>query len=228
MDSEQTFCSNKNMVENNYIDFEIPSNILDEIQNNIEDIINNFDIPDANKIDVINKINFMYSHTKQMSVRDPLTKLFNRRHFEEEFEREYKRAKRYKSDLSLAVIDIDFFKKINDTYGHSCGDYVLKEIAYIMNKNFRQTDNIFRYGGEEFIVILTETPSQTAQVPLERLRKKIENNNFRFDNKDLKVTISIGVTSDTSFENAWEMFDDADKALYKAKENGRNRINTRE
>jgi len=216
------------MVENNYIDFEIPSNILDEIQNNIEDIINNFDIPDANKIDVINKINFMYSHTKQMSVRDPLTKLFNRRHFEEEFEREYKRAKRYKSDLSLAVIDIDFFKKINDTYGHSCGDYVLKEIAYIMNKNFRQTDNIFRYGGEEFIVILTETPSQTAQVPLERLRKKIENNNFRFDNKDLKVTISIGVTSDTSFENAWEMFDDADKALYKAKENGRNRINTRE
>ena len=158
------------------IDFEIPSDVLDEIQSNIQNIIENFDIPDANKMDVINKINFMYTQTKQMSVRDPLTKLFNRRHFETELEREYKRAKRYKNDLSLAIIDIDFFKRINDTYGHSCGDYILKEVAYIMNQNFRQTDTIFRYGGEEFVVLLTETPASTACVPLERLRKRIEEN----------------------------------------------------
>ena len=213
------------MVENDFanIDFEIPSDVLDEIQNNIQNIIESFDIPDANKMDVINKINFMYTQTKQMSVRDPLTKLFNRRHFETEFEREYKRAKRYKNDLSIAIIDIDFFKKINDTYGHSCGDYVLKEGAYIMNQNFRQTDTIYRYGGEEFIVILTETSSETACVPLERLRKKIENNWFRFNNQSIKVTISIGVTSNIDFDNAWEMFDYADKALYESKETGRNR-----
>ena len=206
------------------IDFEIPSEVLDEIQINIQNIIENFDIPDANKLDVIKKINFMYTQTKQMSVRDPLTKLFNRRHFETELEREYKRVKRYKSSLSLAVIDIDFFKKINDTYGHSCGDYILREIAYIMNQNFRQTDDLFRYGGEEFVVLLTETPAETACVPLERLRKRVEETYFRFNNQSLKITISIGVSSNTEFQTAWEMFDDADKALYQAKENGRNRI----
>ena len=191
---------------------------------NIQNIIESFDIPDANKLDVIKKINFMYTQTKQMSVTDPLTKLFNRRHFEEEFEREFKRAKRYKNDLSIAIVDIDFFKKINDTYGHSCGDFVLKEVAYLMNQNFRQTDTIYRYGGEEFVVILTETPAETAHIPMERLRKKIENHNFHFNNKNIKVTISTGISSKTDCESIFEMFDDADKALYKAKNSGRNMV----
>ena len=159
-----------------------------------------------------------------MSVTDTLTKLYNRRHFESNFEREYMRAKRYNSPLSLAIIDIDFFKQFNDTYGHSCGDYVLRELAYNMLQNFRQTDMVFRYGGEEFAVILTETPAETAVVPLERLRKLIENYNFKFRGGDLKVTVSIGVSSNTGFETPWEMFDDADKALYEAKKNGRNRV----
>ena len=203
-------------------DFEIPSDVLDEIQNNIQSIIENFDIPDANKMEVIKKINFMYTHTKQMSITDNLTKMFNRRHFENEFEREFRRSKRYKTDLSIAVIDIDLFKKINDTYGHSCGDYVLREVAFLMKNNFRQTDILFRYGGEEFVVILTETPHETACVPLERLRKRIENNKFLFNNQEIKVTISIGTTSKTDFEKAQNMFDLADKALYEAKNNGRN------
>ena len=203
-------------------DFEIPSDVLDEIQNNIQSIIENFDIPDANKMEVIKKINFMYTHTKQMSITDNLTKMFNRRHFENEFEREFRRSKRYKTDLSIAVIDIDLFKKINDTYGHSCGDYVLREVAFLMKNNFRQTDILFRYGGEEFVVILTETPHETACVPLERLRKRVENNKFLFNNQEIQVTISIGVTSKTDFEKAQDMFDLADKALYEAKNNGRN------
>ena len=211
------------MENTEFKNFELPADVLDEIQHNIENIIESFDIPDANKLDVIKKINFMYTQTKQMSVTDPLTHLFNRRHFENEFEREFKRTKRYKNDLSLAVIDIDFFKKINDTYGHSCGDYVLKEVAYLMNQNFRQTDTLFRYGGEEFVVILTETPDTTAKVPLERLRKRIENHIFKFNNQEIKITISVGVTSKTDFDNCLEMFDDADKALYKAKEEGRNK-----
>lgn len=204
--------------------FEIPSDVLDEIQNNIQNIIESFDIPEANKLDVIKKINFMYAQTKQMSVTDALTGLFNRRHFETEFDREYKRAKRYNNDLSLAIIDIDFFKKINDTYGHSCGDYVLKECAYLIAQNFRQTDTVFRYGGEEFAVILTETSSKTACVPLERLRRLFENHQFKYNGEVLKITLSIGVSSNTSFDMCIEMFDDADKAVYEAKNSGRNMV----
>mgnify|MGYP001138370317 FL=1 len=201
--------------------FEIPSDVLDEIQNNIQNIIEGFDIPEANKMDVIKKINFMYTQTKHMSVTDALTGLFNRRHFECEFEREYKRAKRYNNDLSLAIIDIDFFKKINDTYGHLCGDYVLKECAYLMSQNFRQTDTVFRYGGEEFAVILTETSAYNACVPLERLRRMFENHQFKYNGEILNVTLSIGVSSNTGFDTYIEMFDDA---VYDAKNSGRNMV----
>ena len=202
--------------------FDIPSDVLDEIQLNIQNIIESFDIPDTNKNDVINKINFMYAQTKQMTFTDALTKLFNRRHFDSEFIKEYKRAKRYNNDLSIAIIDIDYFKNINDTYGHLCGDYVLKEVAYIMTQNFRQTDTLFRYGGEEFVVILTETSAQNALIPLERLRSRIENNKFKYQNKELKITISAGICGDG--ENSEDILYNADKALFKAKENGRNQI----
>ena len=97
------------METNSNTDFNIPSELLDEIQKNIQDIIESFDIPDDNKMEVIKKINFMYTQTKHMSVTDDLTKLYNRRHFENNFEREYMRAKRYNSFLSLAIVDIDFF-----------------------------------------------------------------------------------------------------------------------
>ncbi len=207
------------------ISFNFSDEMLDEIQKNIQNIIESFDVPDDNKADVIKKINFMYAQTKHLSVTDGLTGLYNRRHFESNLEREFLRAKRYKSDLSIAMIDVDFFKKVNDTYGHSCGDYVLKEIAFLINEAFRKTDMIFRYGGEEFVVILTETDCKNAIIPLERLRKNVEENKFRYENKELKITISIGVTS--ILENSqtpWELFDLADKALYEAKRNGRNQI----
>lgn len=206
------------------MDFEIPSDVLDKIQENIQDIIKSFDIPDDNKMDVIKKINFMYTQTKHLSEIDALTRLYNRRHFENNFEREFARSKRYGSPLSVAIIDIDFFKKINDTYGHLCGDYVLKEVAYNMVNNFRQTDFVFRYGGEEFAVILTETPDENAKVPLERLRKLIENTKFSFNGENIKVTVSIGVNSNINCDNAWNMFEVADKALYEAKGSGRNQV----
>lgn len=207
-----------------FTNFEIPSDLLDEIQMNIQDIIESFDIPDSNKVEVIKKINFMYTQTKQLSYTDSLTKLFNRRHFDVEFEREFKRAKRYKNDLSIAIVDIDFFKKINDEYGHLCGDYVLKEAAYLMLNNFRQTDEIFRFGGEEFAIILTETGKKNSIVPLERLRKKFEQNIFIYNGNEIKVTVSIGVTSNTDFENSLQMLEQADNALYQAKNDGRNLI----
>lgn len=212
---------NRNLLNN---DFEIPSELLDEIQKNIKDIIVSFDIPDNNKMDVIRKINFMYKHTKHLSETDALTKLNNRRCFENCFDKEFARAKRYGNKLSIGIIDVDFFKKINDTYGHLCGDYILQEVAYNIVNNFRQTDFVFRYGGEEFTVILTETSVESAQIPFERLRKTIEEQVFRYDNKDIKVTISAGISSNTELQDAWDMLDEADKALYKAKNNGRNRV----
>ncbi len=207
--------------------FDFPPSILDEIQKNIEDIILNFDIPEGNKLEVIKKINFMYSQTRYMSVTDPLTGLYNRRHFEDCVEREFLRSKRYKSNLSFAIIDIDFFKKINDTYGHSCGDFVLKEVAYKILQTFRKTDMVFRYGGEEFTVIITETPMEKAVIPLERLRKAIYDTEFLYRNQPVKLSISIGVSEvNDSTETIHELFEKADKALYKAKENGRNQICT--
>lgn len=210
----------------NSLNFDIPSDVLDEIQLNIQNIIESFDIPTDNKMEVIKKINFMYTQSKQMSITDPLTKLFNRRHFETEFDREFKRSKRYNNPLSIAIADIDFFKQVNDNYGHSCGDYVLKEVAYLIANNFRQTDLIFRYGGEEFVIILTETSGENALIPLERLRKKVENHNFKFNNQNIKITLSIGVASKA--ETHQEMFDEADKYLYYAKKSGRNMIRGQE
>ncbi len=208
------------------INFDLPSDVLDEIQRNIQNIIESFDIPDDNKFDVIRKINFMYTQTKQLSITDALTNLYNRRYFETVFAREFARAKRYNSDLSLVIVDIDWFKKINDTYGHLCGDYVLKELSWLMTENFRQTDIIFRYGGEEFVILLTETPSETAGIPVERLRKAVQENKFRYKGNDLNITISAGISSNKDVTGDGEMFENADTALYKAKEEGRNCIRT--
>lgn len=206
--------------------FDIPASVLDEIQKNIEDVILNFDIPECNKLDVIKKINFMYSQTRYMSITDALTGLYNRRHFEENIEREFLRARRYNHNLSFAIIDIDFFKKINDTYGHMAGDYVLKEVAYTILQCFRKTDMVFRYGGEEFAVIITETSLENAVIPLERLRKSIQEQNFIYDGNNIKITISIGVSEITEqIKTVQELFETADKALFKSKQNGRNQIN---
>jgi len=215
---------NNNLTSNN---FDLSPELLDEIQLNIEEIIKGFPISETNKMDVIKKINFMYSHTKHLSVTDPLTGLYNRRHFDNMIEREFLRAQRYSNDLSVAIIDVDFFKKVNDTYGHLCGDYVLKEVAYLTLQTFRKTDMVFRYGGEEILVILTETPLEKAIIPLERLRKAIENYPFNYDNNDIHVTVSIGVESLNENVGCFEeLIDNADKALYYAKENGRNQVVT--
>lgn len=209
---------------NRSVGFDMPPEVLDEIRLNIEEIIANFPVPEDNKLDVIKKINFMYSHSRYLSLTDALTGLYNRRHLDTMLEREFLRAKRYGSDLSVAIIDIDFFKKVNDTHGHICGDYILKEVAYLILENFRKTDIIFRYGGEEFVALLTETTLEKAKIPLERLRKSVEEYPFNFKGNDIKITISGGATEIVDVENASEFLDNADKALYMAKENGRNQI----
>lgn len=165
-----------------------------------------------------------YTRIRDLSMRDPLTGLFNRRVMEEMLEIET--CRRELSSFSLLILDLDDFKKVNDTYGHAAGDEVLKWVATVMRQNFRKHDIIARYGGEEFAVLLPSTSAQTAIDIGERLRKRIEGGVFSFDGKAVRITASIGI-SHRPVENTCgvrDMMQKADHALYRAKNSGKNRI----
>lgn len=213
------------MVENlEDMEFSIPENVLDEIQANIQDIIKNFDVPEENKLEVIKQINYIYTRTKYLSMTDELTGLSNRRYFESSFEKEFLRAQRYNNKLTLVMFDIDYFKKVNDSFGHPCGDYILKQIANAALQTFRKTDTVFRYGGEEFVVILTETDINQAAIPLERFRKTVETLYLNYLEHDIHITVSIGACQyNKNIASKEELLQKADDALYKAKNSGRNK-----
>ncbi|MBQ4115180.1 diguanylate cyclase [bacterium] len=171
------------------------------------------------------KMKYQYTEKEFMSVLDGLTGLYNRRQFEIGLEQEFNRTKRHPSDFSLAILDIDFFKKVNDTYGHQYGDYVLKTVATLMKQSFRKTDLLYRYGGEELVIIMPETNIEGASIPVNRLRRMIEEYNFDYNGIKSKVTVSIGLTMNYSdFVNSADILKSADEALYKAKTDGRNRV----
>lgn len=177
------------------------------------------------ELKILLKMQYLYSETEYLSVIDGLTGLYNRRHFEVNLEREFLRVQRYPAELSMAMIDIDHFKKVNDTYGHQFGDYVLKEISGLISSSFRKTDMIYRYGGEEIAVILTETPLEGSVIPLERLKEKIEQHEFYYNGIKANITISIGVSSHKKgIKSQNELVEYADKALYSAKQSGRNKL----
>ena len=204
--------------------FNIPDDLLDSIQHNIENIIRTFDVPEENKMEVIRQINYMYSRTKYLSLTDELTELPNRRCFEAEFNKEFLRAQRYKNNLTLVMFDIDHFKQVNDTYGHQCGDYILKQVSKAALQTFRQTDTVYRVGGEEFMVILTETDIDQCIIPLERFRKTIETLFIDFNNQNINITVSIGACQYTpDIQTKEQLIEKADSALYKAKNSGRNK-----
>ncbi len=177
------------------------------------------------ELSLLLKFRYIYLETEYSSVTDGLTGLYNRRHFESNLEREFLRVRRYHSELSLAMIDIDFFKKINDSYGHQYGDYVLKEIANILQESFRKTDMIYRYGGEELVIMLPETSINNAFIPLERIREKIADKIFEYNGISTHVTISVGIGCyNDKIVNHKMLLESSDEALYKAKQNGRNRV----
>ncbi len=171
------------------------------------------------------KMKYQYSEKEFMSVLDGLTGLYNRRQLEINLEQEYNRTKRHPSDFSLAILDIDFFKKVNDTYGHQYGDYVLKTVADLMKSVFRKTDLLYRYGGEEMVIVMPETNIEGAVIPVQRLRRTIEEYDFEYNGIKTKITISIGLSMNyQEFSSPSEILKSADEALYKAKESGRNRV----
>ena len=161
----------------------------------------------------------------EMSRLDPLTKLFNRRHLELSLIEDLKRSERFGTALSVVMIDIDFFKSINDSFGHLCGDQVIRQIASLLKETVRQTDIVGRYGGEEFCCILPETNAEQACMLAERLRETIARAELGFAGFPLHATISLGVAEYGQACNTLETLTKAaDDALYASKGSGRDMV----
>lgn len=165
-----------------------------------------------------------YRQALQTAMNDPLTGAGNRIALDNALHRELQMAQRYDQALSILMIDIDHFKQINDTYGHAFGDTVLKEMVKAIDSVTRNTDMTFRYGGEEFVVILSKTEAKGAAVIGERIRKHIESLIVDEDGKKLQATVSIGASTLGPQEPVKSFFARADEALYCAKRNGRNQL----
>lgn len=161
---------------------------------------------------------------KKAAAVDSLTGCYNRREFSRLINRHISSAERYKKDLSILMFDIDYFKKVNDTYGHQAGDFVLKKISSTILKEIRSGDLLARYGGEEFIMILPETKKVKAIEMAERLRKIIENLIINIEGIGIKVTASFGISTLNSNFDSKSFIHDADSMLLKAKTNGRNMV----
>jgi diguanylate cyclase (GGDEF)-like protein len=163
---------------------------------------------------------------EELSVTDGLTRLYNYRYLMRSLDSEYKRAVRYQHNLSLLMIDIDYFKVLNDTYGHQCGDYVIREIARILKRNVRGSDVVARYGGDELAIILVETDKSSSLEVAEKLRNKIAGTDFIWRGKSVDVEISIGLATgpSTGIESPEDLLTAADRALYRAKKAGKNAV----
>ena len=160
----------------------------------------------------------------EMSTVDELTKLYNRRFFVEALEGEFERANRYGAEMALIMLDLDFFKKINDTYGHLAGDMVLTDVGKILKEHVRRNDLACRYGGEEFAVILPNVSRDSIYPAYERFRKMVSKLLFEYESKQFRITVSIGIAFSNDAGSANDLVAHADQTLYQAKESGRNRI----
>lgn len=176
----------------------------------------------------INRAN-VYAEILKHATLDALTGFYNRRQLEERIKQEIASSKRQKTPLCAIMTDIDFFKNVNDTYGHAAGDNVLKAVSKVMRSQLREYDIAGRYGGEEFAILLPFTKAAEAQMVAERLRHAVENKAVNIskndsDKKEIHVTVSLGVYEFKHTDREEDLLKNADKALYKAKETGRNRV----
>ncbi|MCG7547897.1 GGDEF domain-containing protein [Pseudoalteromonas sp. Of7M-16] len=165
---------------------------------------------------------------KFKSLLDGLTKLPNRAAFDDRYNQEFHLFEVHNSDVTLVVIDVDHFKSINDKYGHSAGDKTLQVIARALKKSIRKADFIARYGGEEFVLLMPGMPLSSAQSPLEKIRNTVKAIPFRFKEKEVQITISLGATQLKKGDTPLTAFDRADNALYDAKNSGRDKLCIRE
>lgn len=162
----------------------------------------------------------------ESAVRDALTHCFNRRYFQERFSQEMSFARRHNSPLSLVVMDLDHFKRINDEHGHAAGDQVLRAVAARIQSNLRDEDLLARLGGEEFALLLRDTPLVEAVAVAERARRRIGGAPIHFEGRPIQTSASFGVacTSEPGVETTDHLFSQADQRMYQAKQAGRNRV----
>lgn len=174
----------------------------------------------------VSKLKKTLSEINRLIVIDELTKCYNRRYINEKLPIDIESAKANKLPLSIAMIDIDYFKLINDKYGHLLGDLVLKDITNVIKNNIRgKSDWIARYGGEEFLILFNDTSKEDAYNLSKRIKSVVENSIFKYDDIEINITISIGIASLTSeIDDMDKLIRKADEKLYKAKRSGRNYI----
>jgi len=161
----------------------------------------------------------------RMGVMDPVTNIYNKRYFTERLKQEFSLAKRNKTELSLIMIDLDFFKKINDTYGHLAGDFVLGKLSEVFSSMTRDEDIVARYGGEEFVAILPGSGEEGAVICAERIREKIAKTPLMFEGEKINITVSIGIATldeNNLFGSPEDFIEAADNCLYNSKKSGRN------
>jgi len=173
-----------------------------------------------------NEIRESVTKLEKLAIKDGLTGLYNKRHFLEVLKNEYKKAKRHLQPLACVMVDLDYFKSVNDNHGHQFGDFVLMQSSQILRRLVRDTDFVSRYGGEEFVAILPNTDRNGAYILAERIRSTFSENIFKKGDTEKTVTVSIGVSSsyDENVISYEDLIENADKALYKAKGKGRNLV----
>lgn len=161
----------------------------------------------------------------EMNHRDSLTGTYNRRYLTSRLKEEFERHRRYKRPMSMIMVDIDHFKNVNDTYGHPCGDHILKAVCGTIQSALRRVDILARFGGEEFCCILPETTFENSMMIAERIRSLVESAAYVYDGQAIPVTVSVGVPRPPETEDSPDtLLKNADDALYKAKETGRNLV----
>ncbi len=166
----------------------------------------------------------LYQQALRMAYTDPLTQTSNRSAFDDYIKREISLATRHSKSLSIIFLDVDHFKHINDQYGHECGDVALTSVAKWIKECLRSSDAVFRFGGEEFVIILSETDLIGAELVAERIRNNIENHTMSYNMQAVNITASLGVSELRGNETVDALVKRADGAMYKAKKNGRNQV----
>ena len=164
----------------------------------------------------------MLMENREKLLYDALTGVYSRMAYDERIAQELARWNRYGTPFSYVILDIDHFKRINDTYGHNAGDKALKIVAQLMLQYLRQSDYVFRIGGEEFVLLLTNTPAASADTMTQKLRDGIAGSSFHFKGEPVSLTLSAGITETRPNDDFESIYERADQALYKAKHSGRN------
>ncbi len=215
--------------------FEISKNI-DDIRGGVDDFVDRFnerhEATEERNIKLTQQLSQMEQETQELQVMlqenrtklmyDALTGVYSRMAYDERIVQEMSRWNRYQTPFSYAILDIDHFKRINDTYGHNAGDKALKIVAQIMQSYVRQSDYVFRIGGEEFVLLLTSTDVADAATMVEKMRQGIAASSFHFKGEPVSMTLSAGITETVTGDNVESIYERADGALYKAKHSGRN------